>query len=171
MTGPSLPHMWVSDSHERDVDGRIAGRDLVLQLSSGFAERCVAEFSDCANLAGLLEESRVGIEFSAAAAVDAAILMEALLGAGGFERMALFFRLFKVLEEDRKRKSLSLKGADHQCAQPKRLERILAYIAANFDHPDLSCRKSAEVEGMGPSAFSRLFERHVKCNSSNTSTT
>jgi AraC-like DNA-binding protein len=90
--------------------------------------------------------------------------MEALLTAGGFERMALFFSLFRVLEEDRGRTSLSLKGADHQCAQPKRLERILAYIAANFDHPDLSCRKAAQVEGMGLSAFSRLFERHVKCS-------
>ncbi len=164
MTGPSLPHMWISDTHERDADGRIAGRDLVLQLGSSFAERCVAEFSDCANLVDLLEASRVGIEFSPAAALDASELLEALLTAVGFERMALFFNLFKILEQDRERKSLSLKGAGHQCAQPKRLERILAYIAANFDRPDLSCRKAAQVEGMGLPAFSRLFERHVKCS-------
>jgi AraC-like DNA-binding protein len=164
MTGPSLPHMWVSDTNERDADGRIAGRDLVLQLSSDFAERCVAEFSDCANLSGLLEASRVGIEFSAAAALEAAKLLQALLTASGFERMALFFNLLRILDGDRKRKSLSLEGADHQCAQPKRLERILAYIAANFDRSDLSCRKAAQVEGMRLSAFSRLFERHVKCS-------
>jgi len=164
MTGPSLPHMWVSDANDRDAEGRIVGRDLVMQLSSGFAERCIAEFSDCAGLKGLLEASRVGIEFSAAAADKAAALMEALLTAGGLERMALFFSLLRVLEEDRERKSLSLEGVDHQCAQPKRLERILAYIAANFDRSSLSCREAAEVEGMGLSAFSRLFERHVKCS-------
>ena len=89
--------------------------------------------------------------------------MEALLAADGFERMALFFSLLKILEEDRGRKSLSLKGADHECAQPKRLERILAYIAENFNRPNLSCREVAEVEGMGLPAFSRLFERHIKC--------
>ncbi|MBP0650113.1 cupin domain-containing protein, partial [Mycobacterium tuberculosis] len=49
MTGPNLPHMWVSDANDRDADGRIAGRDLVLQLSAGFVERCIAEFTDCAN--------------------------------------------------------------------------------------------------------------------------
>jgi AraC-like DNA-binding protein len=163
MTGPNLPHMWVSDANGRDADGRIVGRDLVLQMSSGFAERCVAEFSDCARLDRLLEESRVGIEFSAGAALEAAEIMEALLSASGFERMGLFFRLLRSLDEDRRRKSLSIKGADHQCAQPKRLERILAYIAANFDRSDLSCRKAAQVEGMGLPAFSRLFERHVKC--------
>jgi AraC-like DNA-binding protein len=71
--------------------------------------------------------------------------------------------LLRILEEDRGRKSLSLKGADHECAQPKRLERILAYIAQNFNRSDLSCREVAEVEGMGLPAFSRLFERHIKC--------
>ncbi|MDR3496448.1 MAG: AraC family transcriptional regulator [Ancalomicrobiaceae bacterium] len=164
MTGPSLPHMWVSDANDRDTDGRIAGRDLVLQLSSGFAERCAAEFSDCTNLSGLLEASRAGIEFSAVAAREAAELMAALLTASGFERMAHFFSLLKILEQDRGQTSLSLKGTYHQCAQPKRLERILVYIAENFDCSDLSCREVAQVEGMGLSAFSRLFERHIKCS-------
>ena len=163
MTGPNLPHMWVSSANDRDVDGRIVGRDLVLQLSAGFAERCVAGFSDCAGLAGLLEASRAGIEFSAAASVEGAERIEALLTADGFERMALFFILLRILEEDRGRKSLSLKGEDHECAQPKRLERILAYIAQNFNRSDLSCREVAEVEGVGLPAFSRLFERHIKC--------
>jgi AraC-like DNA-binding protein len=163
MTGPNLPHMWISAANERDADGRIGGRDLVLQLSAGFAERCLAGFSDCAGLAGLLEASRAGIEFSAAASAEGATRMEALLAADGFERMALFFNLLTTLEEDRGRRSLSLKGADHECAQPKRLERILAFIAQNFNRPDLSCREVAQVEGMQQAAFSRLFERHIKC--------
>lgn len=163
MTGPSLPHMWVSDSNDRDADGCIRGRDLVLHLSSGFAERCVAAFADCSGLSGLIEAARAGIEFSPAASAQATGLMEALLAADGLDRMALFFTLFKILEEDRERKSLSLKGADHECAQPRRLERILAYIAENFDRPTLSCREIARVEGMGLPAFSRLFERHVRC--------
>jgi AraC-like DNA-binding protein len=163
MTGPNLPHMWISSANDRDGDGRIVGRDVVLQLSAGFAERCVAGFSDCAGLAGLLEASRAGIEFSAAASVEAAARMEALLTANGFERIGLFFSLFRILEEDCERKSLSLQGADHECAQPKRLERILAYIAENFNRSDLSCLAVARVEGMGLPAFSRLFERHIKC--------
>jgi AraC-like DNA-binding protein len=163
MTGPNLPHMWVSGANDRDEDGRIVGRDLVLQLSAGFAERCVAGFSDCAGLAGLLEASRAGIEFSAAASVEAVERMEALLTANGFERIGLFFSLLKILQEDWGRKSLSLKGADHECAQPKRLERILAYIAENFNRSDLTCLEVAEVEGMGLPAFSRLFTRHIKC--------
>ena len=119
MTGPNLPHMWISGANERDPDGRIAGRDLVLQLSAGFAERCVAGFSDFAGLAGLLEASRAGIEFSAAGAAAGTAQMEALLEADGFARMALFFDLLRTLQEDRGHRSLSLKGADHECAQPQ----------------------------------------------------
>ncbi len=163
MTGPNLPHMWVSNSDDRDAEGRIGGRDLVLQLSAGFAERCLSAFSDCSGLSNLFEASRAGIEFSQAASSEAARLMEALLEASGLERMALFFTLLKSLHEDRERKSLSLMGADHECAQPRRLERILAYIAENFDRPALSCREIADGEGMGLPAFSRLFERHVQC--------
>jgi AraC-like DNA-binding protein len=164
LTGPNLPHMWVSDADDRDADGRIAGRDLVLQMSTGFVERCIAEFSDCASLNSLIEASRAGIEFSAKAAEEAGRLMETLLEATGFERMSLLFSLLRVLEEDRDRRALSLRGADHACAQPKRLERILVYIAENFDRSDLSCREVAQVEGMELAAFSRLFERHVKCS-------
>lgn len=166
ITGPNLPHMWVSDvagTDEREADGRIVGRDLVLQFGAAFVEKCIAEFADCAGLAGLLEASRSGIEFSPAASAAAAPLLHALLTATGFRRMALFFDLLRVLEQDRDRVSLSLKGPAHQCVQPKRLERILAYIAQNFNRPDLTCREVAEVEGMGLPAFSRLFERHVKC--------
>ena len=163
MTGPNLPHMWVSSADDRDVDGRIAGRDLVLQLSAGFVERCVAGFSDCAGLTGLIESSRAGIEFSAAASAEGGELMKSLLAAEGFERMALFFSLLRILEQDRGRKPLSLEGADHECVQPKRTRKILAYIAENFNRPNLSCRKVAQVEGMQLSAFSRLFERHIKC--------
>ena len=95
MTGPNLPHMWVSDSDDRDAQGCIGGRDLVLQLSAGFAERCVAAFSDCSGLIGLIEASRAGIEFSPAASAEAARLMEALLAASGLERVALFFTLLR----------------------------------------------------------------------------
>ncbi len=169
MTGPNLPHMWISGASERDPDGRIAGRDLVLQLSAGFAERCVAGFSDCAGLAGLLEASRAGIEFSAAGAAAGAAQMEALLEADGFARMALFFDLLRTFQEDRGRRSLSLKGADHECAQPRRLERILHYIAENFNRPNLSCREVAQVEGMQLAALSRFSNDTSNVHASNTS--
>jgi AraC-like DNA-binding protein len=166
MTGPNLPHMWVSDAGGRskaDRDGRIAGRDLVLQFNAAFANKCLAEFADCAALKALLEEARSGIEFSDATARAVARLMLALSRARGLDRLSLFFRILRLLEKDAKRKSLSLEGPDYTCTQPHRLESALLYLATNFSRANLSCREIAEREGMSLSAFSRFFERHVKC--------
>jgi AraC-like DNA-binding protein len=166
MTGPNLPHMWVTDASgqdERNHEDRIIGRDLVLQFNATFVDKCVAEFADCSGLTTLLEASRAGVEFSVPAAEHAARAMHDLLNASGLHRLSLFFNLLKTLERDEKRKSLSLQGPDYECTQPKRLDSVLVFIATNFNRADLSCREIAEREGMGLSAFSRFFERHVKC--------
>ena len=89
--------------------------------------------------------------------------MEALLAASGLERVALFSLCSRNSGRRPRTEVAVAQGADHECAQPKRLEQILAYIAANFNRPNLSCREIANVEGMGLPAFSRLFERHVRC--------
>lgn len=167
LTGPNLPHMWVSDTStpgDHDGEDRIFGRDLVLQFSAGFIDKCVAEFSDCAGLSSFLEESRAGIEFSPTTAAQAAALLERLLEAEGLERLSLFFRILRILDGDERRKPLSLLGSVYECTQPRRLDRMLVYIANNFNRPDLTCQEVAGHEGMGLSAFSRFFERHIKCS-------
>jgi AraC-like DNA-binding protein len=52
---------------------------------------------------------------------------------------------------------------DYECTQPKLLDGAPVFIAASFNRTDLTCREIAGREGMSLSAFSRFFERHVKC--------
>ncbi len=166
MTGPNLPHSWVTDDRgqeQRNEDNRIIERDLVLQFGAGFAEKCVSDFSDCASLTTLLDESRSGIEFSPSVARRAAEMMHALLDVTGPGRLSLFLGIVGLLVGDEERKTLSLQGPDYQCTQPKRLESALLFIARNYNRPDLTCREIAEREGMTLSAFSRFFERHLRC--------
>lgn len=123
----------------------------------------MGDFSDCAGLVTLLEESRTGIEFSETAARRAAQMMYALLEASGPTRLSLFFGIVGELVADSRRRSLSLQGPDYQCTQPKRLESALLFIARNYNRPDLTCREVAEREHMNLPAFSRFFERHLRC--------
>ncbi|MDR3515237.1 MAG: helix-turn-helix domain-containing protein [Azospirillaceae bacterium] len=166
LTGPNLPHMWVTDASgqdERNQEERIVGRDLVVQFNAAFIDKCIAEFSDCAGLATLLEDSRAGVAFSTPVARRTAAVMHDLLDASGLRRLTLFFDLLSQLQSDPDRKSLSLKGPDYVCTQPRRLDNALVFIAKNFNRADLTCREIADHQGMGLSAFSRMFERHVKC--------
>ncbi len=165
MTGPNLPHMWVTDTDSEAVDnGRVKRRDLVIQFSRNFAEKCIREFADCAGMVALLEQSHAGIHFSAQAVAEAGEAMERLIEASGLERMMLFFQILNSLCRDLGRQPLSLTLPERRERQTKRLNSLLEYIADHYHQSDLSCREIAAREGMALSAFSRFFERHVKCS-------
>ena len=166
MTGANLPHMWVSDvAKERTGSGpiEIPERDLVVQFNGGFANKCVHDFVDCASFSTLLEESRAGIKFSDKTSAVARPLLSQLLSATGMARFSLFFQIVDLLSEDRERSSLSLALPKTDGLQMKRINSILKFIVENYNRADLSCGEIAERENMGLSAFSRFFERHVRC--------
>ncbi len=166
MTGANLPHMWVTDGARDELpSGRIeiAERDLVIQFSGAFAHKCVTEFADCAAFSTLLDESRAGIKFSDTASQAAWPLLHELLTATGMNRLITFFRIVSLLSDDSARQPLSLVLPKTDGIQMKRLNNILNYIAENYSRSDLSCREIAEREHMQLSAFSRFFDRHVRC--------
>ena len=165
MTGPNLPHMWVTDTDSDAIeDGFVRRRDLVIQFSRGFIDKCIQEFADCSELPLLLEQSQAGIQFSPEAASIVTKAMEKLVTASGMERLMLFFQVMNVLCNDRKRQLLSFSLPERRGKQTRRLNALLAYIAENYNQNSLSCREIAAREGMALSAFSRFFERHVKCS-------
>ncbi|MDR2112042.1 MAG: helix-turn-helix domain-containing protein [Candidatus Accumulibacter sp.] len=166
MTGSGLPHMWVSDGAREDMSGgriQIAERDLVIQFNHNFAHACTHEFSDCAEFSTLLDQSRSGIKFSETAERQAWPLLHELLDASGIGRLILFFRIVECLCGDEARQTLSLVLPKTDGIQMRRLNNILGYIADNYSRADLSCREIAERENMQISAFSRFFDRHVRC--------
>ena len=166
MTGANLPHMWVSDGAREDLgNGQlgIAQRDLVVQFSSSFADQC-REFADCTDFSRLQDESRSGIKFSAVVATAVWPLLHELLAAKGMQRLALFFKIMHLLSADQDWQLLSLELPKTDGIRMQRLNNILTFIAENYSRPDLSCREIAERENMRLSAFSRFFERHVRCH-------
>lgn len=166
MMGANLPHMWVSDVPKgRTTNGPvpILERDLVVQFNAGFANKCVQDFVDCASFSTLLEESRAGIKFSETASQAVWPLLHELLSASGMQRFSTFFQILDLLAGDRERASLSLALPKTDGMQMKRINSILKFIVENYNRADLSCGEIAARENMGLSAFSRFFERHVRC--------
>ncbi|MEF2071678.1 helix-turn-helix domain-containing protein [Consotaella aegiceratis] len=165
MTGPHLPHMWVSTAVGEDWDTaheQILDRDMVVHFSERFADTCMHSFEDCGGFQTLLNEAHSGLLFSAETSRRAGAIFEALLRAHGFERLALFFRLLAELEADTGRYCLSFAppGPNRMAG---RLNTILAYIAENFSRADLSCASIAAAHGMSASALSRAFEKYANC--------
>lgn len=166
MTGPNLPHMWVSTRQDDGADeivDKISGRDVVVHFSERFAQTCLQSFEDCAPFKTLLDEAHSGIMFSPGTSCRAADLLEDLLHARQLDRLAMFFQLIAEFEADADRQRLSFSPPPDQSKMAGRLNGILAYIAENYSRSDLTCASIATVHDMAAPALSQVFERHISC--------
>ncbi len=159
MTGPNLPHNWLSDV---PPGGSVEERGLVLQFTAEFAQSCATMFPELAFLPALLAEAARGLAFSAAAGAAAEALLRALLAARGPARLQHFFGLLDVLHRCGERRPLASVGYQPSPAtylkQP--LNHVLHHIARNLSS-DLRESELAQLSGFSPSAFSRAFQRQT----------
>ena len=166
LMGPNMPHMWVSDNSFSEQEDRlfIHDRDMALQFSGTFAERCLRDFADATSLGALFEQSHAGIEFSASVSAELAAPLRRLAVAEGPEKLALFFTVFATLAADEGRRLLCPGLPADLGTRSARLNSVLKYIAENYNNPKLTCGLIAEREGMPLSTFSRFFEKNLSCS-------
>ena len=159
MTGPNLPHNWLSDIPN---GGRVDERCLVLQFTAAFANNCAAIFPELSFLSGLLDESARGLLFDTEAGQAAEPIMRALLAARGAARLSPFFDLLELLRHCPTRQQLASAGFEPSpatyLAQP--LNHVLHHIARNLTS-DLRESELAELSGFHASTFSRAFQRQT----------
>jgi AraC-like DNA-binding protein len=158
MTGPNLPHNWLSDVAPGVT---IPKRCIVLQFGAAFIEACSGLFPGL-DLLCLIDQSQRGIEFSEAASQTVAPLMQAMLTADRLGHPAIFLQILEQLLRDKNRRLLASVGYETQPAtymtQP--LNHVLDHIARNLSC-DLRETELAVLSGYTPSAFSRAFHRQT----------
>ena len=158
LTGPNLPHNWVSDV---TVDTKVPLRSRVLQFTEEFIADAMALLPELSACQDLLETSRRGALFSAATAELAAPLLAELVTAQGIRRIEAFLGLLGVLSRaDVTTLTSASYLPDPSGFMSTGINEALAYINANlteqFSEADL-----AEIAGLSASAFSRSFRRHT----------
>ena len=159
LTGPNLPHNWISDLPEGT---KVSQRCLVLQFTEEFASGVSALFPEMAFLKALLAEAARGVEFAPRTGAAARPIMDELLTAAGGRRLELLFALLGLLQADSQRRLLASAGYRsvpvETMNQP--LNHVLAHISRNLGH-DLRETDLAALSGYSPSAFCRAFQRHT----------
>ena len=162
MTGPNLPHNWISNVPAGEV---VPERCLVLQFTQAFIDGCLAVFPELDFVAPLLDEATHGIQFSGATAGAVGPILAELTTAGGGRRIELFVALLGQLGQCRAR--VRLASGEFQ-AEPTRymstaMNNVLVHIRKN-----VTCRLAegdlARVSGLSTSAFSRRFQKHTGLN-------
>lgn len=158
MTGPNLPHNWLSDVAPGAV---IPQRCIVLQFGQGFIEGCASLFP-CLDLGALIAQSQRGLVFTSAASSTVAPLMHALLAGDRLSRPAVFMQILENLLRDQGRQMLASVGYRVQPSvyMTRPLNPVLEHIARNLSL-ELRETELAALSGYTPSAFSRAFHRQT----------
>lgn len=159
LTGPNLPHNWVSDV---PAGSCVPLRGRVVQFSEEFIADATAALPELAACAGILELSRRGALFSTATAELAGPVFAELVEAQGVRRIALFMTLMDILSRAADVQPLTSAGylPDPSGFMSAGINQALAYINAHLTEP-FSESDLAAIAGRSPSAFSRSFRRHT----------
>ena len=159
MTGPNLPHNWVSDV---PVGVTIPRRCAFLQFNQNFIESCLRTFPELGDFKVLLEESRRGILFSPAYGAIVRPLMIELITATGARRVSLFLQVMEELMHETHRSQLASANylPDPSVYMSAGMNRALCYLREHLAG-QLDEKMLANVAGVTVGGFSRAFKRHT----------
>jgi AraC-like DNA-binding protein len=159
LTGPNVPHNWVSDIKPGTV---VRNRDMLIQFTQEWAERVMNLGAEMQVLRPLFEEAVYGIEFSGQTAATGRRLLAQMGEVRGAERVVLFLQLMIALAKnpDERRRLSRLAPASQPGTLPPELDVAMRYVLENYNQ-DIDLHQVASLCGLEPQAFSRFFKRHT----------
>jgi len=159
LTGPNLPHNWVSDL---PPGGVVPLRGRIVQFSEEFIADAAKVLPELGACAGVLELSRRGALFSSATANLVGPMLAELVEAQGVRRIELFMGLIGALSRATDVRTLASASylPDPSGFMSAGINQALSYINCHLTEP-FSEGDLAAIAGRSPSAFSRSFRRHT----------
>jgi AraC-like DNA-binding protein len=160
LTGPNLPHNWVSDIAPGE---RVVDRDMLVQFTPEFADKLVDLSPELGDLETLFSDAVYGVEFVGLTAEAGRRFLSQIGFARGSQRLLLFLELMATLSRnpaDRRTLSLQTPVPPGQTASHEKLEIAMNYILDHFTSP-MRLTTVARLCGMEPSAFSRFFKKQT----------
>lgn len=158
LTGPNLPHNWISQVEPGEV---VDTRDMLVNFTDQLFESGNQVFSELKSLAPLLERAQYGIEFRCKQTIrEARELMEKIAQARGITRLGHFFILMELLAASDDYQLLCANRPKQQAEEHHldRTNRAVDYIFAHYAR-ELTLEEVSEHVGMKPTYFSRFFKQ------------
>lgn len=158
LTGPGLPHNWISQLDDGEV---VEIRDMLVNFTDEMLENASAVFTELKGLVPLLARAPFGIEFRDPQVIrQSEELMQRIASSQGITRVGHFLILLELLAATENYQLLS--GLTSSAlADEHHVERINRAVDHIFQHyaGELSQEEVAEYVGMTPTYFSRFFKQ------------
>ena len=159
LTGPNLPHNWVSKLPEGTT---VSLRCRILQFDAQFIRDAARVLPDLSSFLPLLEMSRRGVLFAVHTAAVVGPMLKELIGATELRRLELFVSIIGALT--RAQGSLPMTSSDYHpdpsgfmaTGINESLDYIRHHLTESFGENEL-----AAISHLSASAFSRSFRRHT----------
>ena len=156
MTGPKLPHNWITD---QVWSKSVNIRDMLIQFSHESVEKLAEGFPEFSQVLKMLKLAQSGIYFEGFNPTFARGHMESIRDNTGAERILAFVRFLVRLNEHAEKKTLSVT----KLVQPEggskhaRIAEVVDHITKTF-YEGISVGQAAEMANMTEITFSRNFQ-------------
>ncbi|MFJ7882799.1 AraC family transcriptional regulator [Pseudomonas sp. NPDC096917] len=158
LTGPNLPHNWISQVAEDEV---VPLRDMLVNFTDELLEGASSVFAELKSLTPMLDRAQYGIEFRGKKTIRQAVdLMQAIADSTGITRLGHFLILLQLLADCDDYQLLSGVTAGHLADEQTidRTNRAVDYIFSHYAR-ELTLEEVAAHMGMKPTYFSRVFKQ------------
>ncbi len=156
MTGPNLPHNWITDQvWSKPIDIR----DMLIQFSHESVEKLAEGFPEFTQVLKMLQLAQSGIYFEGFNPTFARGHMESIRDNTGVERILAFIRFLVRLNEHAEKETLSMtrliqpEGGSKQA----RIAEVVDHITEHY-YEDCSVAQAAQMANMTEITFSRNFQ-------------
>lgn len=156
LTGPDLPHNWITDEVWKTP---VETRDMLVQFSQNSVDRLALAFPEFKQVRQMLLAAAAGIQFTGFNPTFARGHMESIRDAKGPERILAFINFLVRLHEHAEKKTLSVArlSSPEGGSRHAKIGEVVDHIVENFGD-ELSVETAAKLAGMTPATFSRNFQ-------------
>lgn len=155
LTGPNLPHNWISDPEQAPVETR----DMLVQFSGENLRDLCKIFPEFSEILGMLRTANSGLAFPGFDPSVAQALMANIRDTHGAARILAFLRTLVTLNAHSDKKTLSVMEVSPPKPNSKheRIGQIIDHIVENYAD-EFTLDEAANRAGMSRSSFSRNFQ-------------
>ncbi|MCY4542297.1 MAG: AraC family transcriptional regulator [Rhodobacteraceae bacterium] len=156
LTGPLLPHNWVTDLTEFEP---VEVRDMLVQFSDSSLEMATRAYPELGEIQPLLTQAANGVEFVGFDFEEAVAGMARMRDSSGLDRLLAWLKFLNRLSRWHAIKPLSAVRFNSRETQRFHapIVSVIDHVVANF-RDDLTLAASARMACMSPSSFSRRFK-------------
>lgn len=156
LTGPNLPHNWVTDE---DHPEPVAVRDMLVQFPHENIESMIKAFPEFKELNEMLEKSTCGLEFPGFDPAVARRYLERIRDESGSSRILNFLNFLSDLGRHPNKTVLSVVQLQQTTVNHKQVKigEVVDYVAKHYAE-NQSVGLAADLAGMTEASFSRNFQ-------------